>query len=122
MNPTTSANDNEYPLWDSTVLSRMMGDNPVMQNHLLEKFLIYAEERVNWILQATEAKDFSRVRSLAHALKSSSRTAGAMQIGELCMAMEKAGEAGDTHACIALSEKLNKMFASTATIIRRNLE
>lgn len=100
----------------------MMGDNPPMRRRLLEKFLVNAQEQVTTILHAVASGDTATVRSVAHALKSSARTVGAMQLGKLCMAVEKAGKAEDWATCKTLAERLNEAFAAAAGKIKQNLD
>ncbi|MDO8707033.1 MAG: Hpt domain-containing protein, partial [Sulfuricaulis sp.] len=47
----------------------------------------------------------------AHKLKSSSRSVGALALGELCAAMEKAGKDGDTAALAALLPQFEQELA-----------
>ncbi len=113
---------NELPIWDATALARMMGDNPVLQRSLHEKFISRAQEQVLIIVQAAENGDMVKVGSTAHALKSSSRTIGAIQLGELCMNIENAGKTGDRTVCNALIKHLNETFAKVANTIQMSLE
>jgi HPt (histidine-containing phosphotransfer) domain-containing protein len=99
----------------------MVGDNPGMHRRLLEKFLINAQGQVTAILSAAAAGDAAAVGNVAHALKSAARTVGAMQLGELCQAMERTGKAGDGPACSALAGRLNGVFETVTEIINQNL-
>ena len=120
-NLATYHSSNELEVWDATALTRMMGDNPVTQHRLLEKFLIRAQEQVDTLLNAAATGDATTVGSAAHALKSAARTVGAMQFGELCMEMEKAGKTGDRSSYIALAECLNETLAAAAEKIKQHL-
>jgi len=111
----------EFPVWDATALTRMVGDNPDMHRRLLEKFLVKAQEQVAAILSAAGSGDAATVGSVAHTFKSAARTVGAMQLGELCQQMEMAGKAGDGPACSALAGRLNAVFEAAAEKINLNL-
>jgi HPt (histidine-containing phosphotransfer) domain-containing protein len=101
-------------IWDATVLTRMVGDNPVMHRRLLEKFLLSAKEQVAHIVAAAAIEESTTVGSVAHALKSAARTVGALQLGELCEALETAGRAGDATLFSALSKELPATFMAAA--------
>ena len=59
---------------------------------------------------------------LAHTLKSSARSVGALSLGELCEQLETAGLAGDTSTCQALAARLDGISASSrAAILARDL-
>ena len=109
-------------VWDATVLPRMVGDNPAMHRRLLEKFLLSSAEQTGRINAAAAIEDTATAGSLAHALKSASRTVGALQLGELCEALEMAGKAGDAPACTALAQSLNASFAGAAKEIQMHLD
>lgn len=111
----------EFPIWDATTLTRMVGDNPAMHRRLLGKFLVNAQEQVAAILSAAAAGDAATAGNVAHALKSAARTVGAMQLGELCQAMERTGKAGDGTTCRVLAGRLNGVFETVTEIINQNL-
>jgi HPt (histidine-containing phosphotransfer) domain-containing protein len=54
---------------------------------------------------------------LAHKLKSSSRSVGAMRLGGLCEALEHAGRSGDDTRCNALTEAVQSAFAEVDALI-----
>ena len=121
INLVTYDSSNELDIWDATALTRMMGDNPVMQRRLLEKFLIRAQEQVDALLNAAATGDAATVGSAAHSLKSAARTVGAMQLGELCLEMEKAGKTGDKSTYKTLAERLHETLAAAAEKIKQHL-
>ncbi len=114
------ANDqlsDEFPQWDGAALTRMVGDDPAMHARLLQKFLANAERQIKEIMAA--ASNCEQVARIAHALKSSLRTVGAMQLGELCQQIETLGLEGDGAACQALVESLKRVFDAAAMKIRQ---
>lgn len=109
----------DFPaVWDSTTLSRLVGDNPTMHHRLLEKFLCSAQEQVAAIGSAAVTGETNMVGDIAHKLKSAARTVGAIQLGELCQQLETAGRAGDEQACNTLVEHLGKSFYAVADVIK----
>lgn len=111
----------EFPVWDSTTLTRMVGDNPGMHQRFLHKFLFNAQMQLDAILVAVDKGDAVTAGSVAHALKSAARTVGAMQFGELCQEMEMAGKAGDKQTCDALLSSLNGAFDDASREIKQSL-
>ena len=112
----------DLPVWDASVLTRMMGDNPALQSSLLKKFLALSQGQVAGILQAAARGDTARTGSIAHALKSSSRTVGALQLGELCMKIEIAGKAGNRASCKVLAEQLGSTFSAASNMIKNKID
>jgi PAS domain S-box-containing protein len=109
-------------IWDATVLTRMVGDNPVMHRRLLEKFLLSTNEQVTRIVAAAAIEDTATAANVAHALKSAARTVGALQLGDLCMELETAGKAGDVVLCSALIKQLPATFTVASQSINKHLE
>jgi len=108
--------------WDATTLPRLMGDNPVMQQRLLGKFLISAQEQIAAIDSAAANTEINSVVDVVHKLKSAARTVGAIQLGELCQQIETAGRNGDPHTCVTLVETLNETFLSAEKLIKVHLD
>lgn len=106
-----------YPLsvWDETVLGRMVGDNPDRQRRLLEKFLIHAQSQV--AAMTSESVSMDAMKEIAHSLKSSARTVGALQLGELCEALERQ----DACDCHALAAGIKSAFDAAAAQVNRKL-
>ena len=111
----------ENTIWDAKVLTSMVGDNPAMHRRLLEKFLLSTTEQVARIVAAAATEDTATAGNVAHALKSAARTVGALQLGELCAALETAGKAGDATRCSTLIKELPATFAGAATAIQCHL-
>lgn len=115
----TSDDTDALPVWDANALARRMGNRPTVRRRLLETFLSEAQKQIATLLQAISEEDLETAHTVAHALKSSSRTIGAMQFGELCFALELAGKAGDGPTSKALAERLNQTFAAAADKIKQ---
>jgi PAS domain S-box-containing protein len=111
----------ENTIWDAKVLTSMVGDNPAMHRRLLEKFLLSTTEQVARIVAAA-TEDTASAGNVAHALKSAARTVGALQLGELCAALETAGKAGDATLCSALIKELPATFTVASQSINKHLE
>jgi HPt (histidine-containing phosphotransfer) domain-containing protein len=109
-------------IWDATVLPSMVGDNPAMHRRLLEKFLLSTNEQVARIVAAAATEDTATAGNVAHALKSAARTVGALQLGELCAALETACKGGDATLCSALIKELPATFTVATQSINKHLE
>jgi PAS domain S-box-containing protein len=108
-------------IWDATVLTRMVGDNPAMHCRLLKKFLVNAGEQVRRIVAASATGDAVTVGDAAHPLKSSARTVGALQLGELGELLEAAAKAGEAAGYGALAKTLPAAYSLAAAQISKHL-
>jgi signal transduction histidine kinase/CheY-like chemotaxis protein/HPt (histidine-containing phosphotransfer) domain-containing protein len=76
-------------VYDSAALGLIVGDNPDLQRRVVERFLAAAPmtaSEVNDLVQAGRTADLGRV---AHRLKSSARTVGAVTLAERCASLEQ---------------------------------
>lgn len=84
---------------DATVLHKLRELDPKGQNHLLERVLgAYAQSLQKLLSQLPVEADASHavlVRQIAHTLKSSSASVGAVQMAERCAETERASRDGD---------------------------
>jgi len=111
----------EFVAWNPATLGEMIGDNPAMQQRLLAKFLVNAHAQVANIDAAANAGDTSQMADVAHTLKSSARSVGALALGELCQQIETSGRAGQAQDCLALATALPDALAQAAEKIRAAL-
>lgn len=84
----------EVPV-DVQILKDLVGDDVEMINDLLQEYRDNAAATTKALHAAFQAGQWSIVGSTAHKLKSSSRSVGAMALGELCAKLEQAGKAND---------------------------
>ncbi len=108
-------------IFDPTALTRLLGNNPVNQRHLLEKFLGSMPDQLSAISAAAMTGEAQAAAAVAHKLKSAALSVGALLLGELCQAMESAGRAGDAQACADLVDPFASCFAATTTAIQAHL-
>jgi len=106
---------------DASTLLQIVGNNIAMQRKLLDKFLQNATKQVSAILLAAAEQQADAVVQVAHSLKSSARTVGAMRLGELCHAIETSGSSGDAALCLQKAAELPQAFAEAAEAIRQLL-
>ncbi len=82
-------------LLDLTVLHQAIGDKPETHQQLLSAFLVSLPEIANDIEDAFAWHNHTKLADAAHNLKSSSRSMGALELGEICQALELAGRDKD---------------------------
>ena len=112
-----AAVDTALPIWNPATLTELVGDNPGVHKRLLEKFLTNAEKQVTAIIAAAGSDDCTALADVAHPLKSSARSVGALRLGELCQRLETAGRAGDVSTCRSLTDGLAAAFAGVVAEI-----
>ena len=116
-----AAVDHAFPIWNSTTLTELVGDNPVMHKRLLEKFVANARVQVSEITAAAASGDTSTLAGVAHTLKSAARSVGALRLGELSQRLEAAGRGTDAPTCSTLAAGLESAFTAAATEINGHL-
>ena len=75
------------------VLRGVGGDE--MLAMMMQTFLQFAGERLEKLVEESEAGRISEVAGIAHSLKSSARQLGAVALGEACAKTELAGRSDD---------------------------
>ncbi|MDH5709633.1 MAG: response regulator, partial [Hylemonella sp.] len=111
--PASTPQASALPLFDTGMLTRMLGDNPSLHQRLMLKFLGNAEVQAAQITSAVAAGEALTAGKTAHTLKSGARTVGAMQLGALAERLEHAGKAADLPLCQQLLAQLPALLAST---------
>jgi len=119
--PTTWAAPG-YLLWRAETLGELVSSDVAVQKRLLQKFLPSASTHIDNMLAAAQAGQWKRVGDVAHTLKSSARTVGAEQLGELCLALETAGRSGQADACRQGVSQLASAFAAVQQCIQRAID
>ena len=74
-----------------TALTDILGDDLGLQRDLLRRFVAEAREILAGLDQAYAARDTARIKASMHKLKSSARVVGAIELADLCVALEAAG-------------------------------
>jgi len=97
---------------DVNVLKALVGDNEEIIRDFLHDFRLSAEKIAAELRTTCAAGQAAVAGALAHKLKSSARSVGALALGELCAAMEQAGKVGDMKTLAALLPKFEAELAS----------
>jgi two-component system sensor histidine kinase/response regulator len=98
---------------DINVLKALVGDDAAVLHDVLEDFRSSIPRVVADLRAACAAGQVIAACAAAHKLKSSARAVGALALGELCSAMERAGEADDS---AALAKRLPLFDAEIAAV------
>ena len=96
---------------DVNVLKALVGDDPAVIREFLGDFRLSAAKTAAELKAACDGGQARQAGALAHKLKSSARLVGALALGELCAAMERAGKAGDMDALVALLPEFGRELA-----------
>ncbi len=101
------------------MLAALVGDDPETIREFLLDFRASAATIAAELQAAVAAGDAARAGALAHKLKSSARSVGALALGGLCGEMEAAGKAGDTAMLkIFILKFVDEMTAVAAALER----
>jgi HPt (histidine-containing phosphotransfer) domain-containing protein len=96
---------------DVNVLKALIGDDEATIREFLHEFRTSAEKIAVDLRTACATEQATAVSDLAHKLKSSARSVGALVLGELCAEMEKSGKAGDNQVLALLLPKFDQELA-----------
>ena len=99
---------------DVNVLKALIGDDEVMIREFLHDFRLGAARITAELKAACNGGQAAQAGAQAHKLKSSARSVGALALGDLCAAMEQAGEAGGIEA---LARLLPRFEAEMAAVV-----
>ena len=94
------------------MLKKLVGDDDVTIRDFLHDFRISAAKIAVELRTACAAGQAASAGALAHKLKPSARSMGALALGELCATMEQSGKAGDMAALAMLLPKFEQELAS----------
>lgn len=102
---------------DPNVLTEMVGDDPALHKALLSQFVPQTSDIVAEVDAAFADNSAEAVGALGHKLKSSARYMGAIALGDICEALQNAGEADDWAEIQKLVPQLHDVFDQTVASI-----
>ena len=105
---------------DLSVLGRIVGDDIVMQNEILADFL-QDDKLVARVAAAVAAGDAGDVASIAHRLKSSSRSVGALRLADCAAALERASREANWAVFSRLADQLRENYEEARKLIAAEL-
>lgn len=86
--------------------------SPMLYNKIAEEYYRTGEDRLQGITEAYGKQDWTDYTIKVHALKSSSRQIGAMKLGDMAEALEKAGKAGNIDKILSDTDATVQVFQS----------
>jgi signal transduction histidine kinase/CheY-like chemotaxis protein/HPt (histidine-containing phosphotransfer) domain-containing protein len=100
--PTTTLQRTASAPVDVGALEALIGTDPQVIREILQQFRVSAARLSADLAEACAAQRAADAAAIAHKLKSSARSVGALKLGDLCSNIEIAGHAGDLTAVAAL--------------------
>jgi len=91
---TKSLQDSAAGPVDISILEDLVGNDPGVIRDFLHNFQIRATQTSTELKTACENREAAQTGAIAHKLKSTAYSVGAVRLGDLCADMEKAGKAG----------------------------
>ncbi|HEY4956510.1 MAG TPA: ATP-binding protein [Caldimonas sp.] len=106
---------------DVSILKELVGDDDATVREFLSDFLNAARAQAAEICAACDAEDNLRVGSVAHKLKASSRSVGALALGDLCAELENASRAGSRSEIVAQRARFEQAIQAVDACIVEHL-
>lgn len=115
------ATDDVHVAVDVSVLQALVGDDPAVVNEFLQDFMSSAQQIAAQMRKAVAERQPEEVRAVAHKLKSSARSVGALTLGEWCARIEATAKQGNTDELIELSAEFERELANVTQYIKMKL-
>ncbi|MEJ2766367.1 CHASE domain-containing protein [Photobacterium sp. MCCC 1A19761] len=102
-------------------LEALVGSDPAVVDEFLTEYLSVMQGQEKLLQQAYSDEDVRQMIEISHKLKSSSRSVGALQLGDLCAELENTCTKGDLSAASAFMAQLADVSASTEAAVKAYL-
>lgn len=113
--------DETLSVLDISILQELIGDDQAVTNELLQGYLESSSHQTTRLMAAWQQHDLNEIEMLAHKLKSSSRSVGALKLGELCVILELAVRSNRLSEMEACLHDFAALFALTKQHIEQHL-
>jgi len=100
-------------------LRSLMGES---LDEVLQTFIDYVPDQINELSKAVFNNDADGVFNLAHKMKSSSSSIGALGLAHTAEQIELIGRAGSTEGAAELLEQLKGMYSDAEALLREELK
>jgi signal transduction histidine kinase/DNA-binding response OmpR family regulator len=110
-NPAKALQDLSSAPVQVSVLEALVGTDPQLIREFLQAFAVSAGRSATELVEACGKQQSKDAAEIAHKLKSSARSVGALRLGELCAAIEVAGTAGDLRLLTELGPDFEREMA-----------
>ncbi len=114
---TTEISNNENRL-NVDILKKEIGEDPAKVAKFLNFFQKSSQEICAEIITAIRSQQIDAVHAAAHKLKSAARTVGAIDLGDLCVAIEDAAIAGDSASLNTLSQRFEEEWTEVNKLLQ----
>ena len=102
------------PALDVEVLKGCIGDDDEGVDEFLRSYLDSSAKAATALHEAHRARRCDTISGLSHSLKSTARTVGALEVGELCAQLEAAGQQGDWPTIDAAMQRFDALLGAAA--------
>ncbi len=107
-----------YKTLDVGVLKKLVGDKEELILRLLGTYQDSLQSGYEKLEEAYNCNDWETIHSTAHTLKSSSRSVGALPLGELCSALEEAGRQSNVALVASAMSRLEEAVNAVQSELR----
>lgn len=111
--PVNSEKTSDMVLFDSTVLIKLLGCEESAAKEFLLDYLETVNPSYEELKTSVMENDLVSVASLAHRLKSSSRSIGALRLGDACESLEKCSRADGLDAKVFDFDQFKNIYERT---------
>jgi signal transduction histidine kinase/CheY-like chemotaxis protein/HPt (histidine-containing phosphotransfer) domain-containing protein len=109
---SVTSQDPARPPVDISALEALVGSDPGIIREFLQAFALSATQAGAELIEASRAERLKDAAAIAHKLKSSARSVGALRLGELCAELENAGASGDRTVMSSLLNRFEQELKS----------
>jgi HPt (histidine-containing phosphotransfer) domain-containing protein len=103
---------------DPQPLTNMFGDNPEIFKEILNDFIVPTWNIINEIKTGWENHSAEEIEMSAHKLKSSAKSVGAIELGDICSILEIAGKEQDWATIDPLIPRLDPVMNDVEQYIK----
>ncbi|MCH9048812.1 MAG: Hpt domain-containing protein [Proteobacteria bacterium] len=103
---------------DPQPLTNMFGDNPELFKEILNEFIVPTWNIINEIKTGWENHSAEEIEMSTHKLKSSARSVGATELGDICSILEIAGKEQDWVSIDPLIPRLDAVMNNVEQYIK----
>jgi two-component system, sensor histidine kinase and response regulator len=107
------------PDFDAPTLEKLSGHNREKQIYFTDIFKASTQADLEKIAIALDVPDLDEASEIAHRIKGSARTIGALRLGELGFVLEKLRRSGDIEKARETLERMKASFQEACTAIER---
>lgn len=100
-------------------LRSLMGDSI---NEVLQTFIDFVPGQIDELGRAISNEDAESVFNIAHRMKSSSSSIGALGLAQLAEQIELIGRSGTTQGAAELLEQLKNLYTDAETVVHEELK